>query len=146
MRFAQCTLLYTVHMPSVVWSMQYSEDRPSHRRRHSDTQFFVKRKPGHLRMASEVPHTPPPRTPQDAHSSQCPPRDSSILLRLPLLLPDGRGSLPSVNMLTSREVKKTADSAESVDQTPQFTMGVNLSVLGQVSVTLSPPVTHFITG
>lgn len=69
----------------------------------------------------------------------------NILLRLPLLLPQGRGHMPILTMSASQEKNTSAECGKSDKHPPQFTVGVNISVLEPVSATLSPLITHLIT-
>lgn len=69
----------------------------------------------------------------------------NILLKLPLLLPQGRGNMPIFNMSASQEKNTSAECGQSDENPPQFTVGVNISVLEPVSATLSPLITHPIT-
>jgi hypothetical protein len=119
-------------------------ERHTHRRQHSDGQFFGRR-PHHMRTASEVPHTTSPSTPQAPPSCQHQAGDHSILLWLPFLVLERRGNLPSWSTSTSREKKKAANRPRSDEHQPQFLVGVNISVSGSVSATLSPSSTHIVT-
>ena len=98
-----------------------------------------------MRTASEVPHTTSPSTPQAPPSCQHQAGDHSILLWLPFLVLERRGNLPSWSTSTSREKKKAANRPRSDEHQPQFLVGVNISVSGSVSATLSPSSTHIVT-
>lgn len=81
-----------------------------------------------------------PRGTRGSHSTT-----GNILLRLPLLLPHGQGNMPILNMSASQEKNTSAECGQTDKPPPQFTVGVNISVLEPVSATLSPLITHLIT-
>ena len=97
-----------------------------------------------MRRPADIPLATPPRTPSPAQRAT---RSNSLLLRLPVVIPDKKGSIPDLTTpsLTMPDSPGEKDSGQSNQRSPQYSVGVSVLVCGSVTVTLSPLITDVIT-